>query len=98
MRCSGFEIRKVSTYKNSLNSVMTKECKVPVFLNSRMRLQAIEDAIVSFRIKNYNELSDNKQFCVIPNPKSVSVLLNILDIPITLQRGGITRIHLAGEN
>ena len=55
-------------------------------------------------MKNYNELSDNKQVCIVPNPKSqsaavlgrsfsitksglcVSVLLNTLDIPITIQR------------
>ena len=56
-------------------------------------------------MKNYNELSDNNQICIVPNPNSqsaavlgrsfsvtnndlcVSVLLNILDIPITIQRG-----------
>ena len=56
------------------------------------------------RMKNYNELSDNKQVCIVPNPNSqsaailvksfsitksglcVSVLLNTLDIPITIQR------------
>ena len=55
-------------------------------------------------MKNYNELSDNKQVCIVPNPKSqsaailgrsfsvtkngvcVSVLLNTLDIPVTIQR------------
>ena len=58
-----------------------------------------------FGMKNYNELSDNKQVCIVPNPNSqsaaalgrsfsitksglcVSVLLNTLDIPITIQRG-----------
>ena len=56
-------------------------------------------------MKNYNELSDNKQVCIVLNPNSqnaavlgrsfsitksglcVSVLLNALDIPITIQRG-----------
>ena len=70
-----------------------------------MRLKANEAAIVSLRMKNYNELSDNKQVCIVPNPNSqsaavlgrsfsitksglcVSVLLNTLDIPITIQRG-----------
>ena len=55
-------------------------------------------------MKNYNELSDNKQVCIVPNPNSqsaiilgrsfsitksglcVSVVLNTLDIPITIQR------------
>ena len=62
-------------------------------------------AIVSLQMKKYNELSDNKQVCIVPNPNSqsaailgrsflitknglcVSVLLNTLDIPITIQRG-----------
>ena len=70
-----------------------------------MRLKANEAAIVSLRMKNYHELSDNKQVCIVPNPNSqnsavlgrsfsitksgicVSVLLNTLDIPITIQRG-----------
>ena len=70
-----------------------------------MRLKANEAAIVCLRMKNYNELSDNKQVCIVPNPNSqsaaflgtsfsitksglcVSVLLNTLDIPITIQRG-----------
>ena len=55
-------------------------------------------------MKNYNELSDNKQVCIVPNPNCQSaavlgrsfsitksglcviVLLNTLDIPITIQR------------
>ena len=87
-----------------VNLIMTNENKAPVFLR-RVRLKANEAAIVSLRMKNYNELSDNKQVCIVPNPNSqsaavlgrsfsitksglcVSVLLNILDIPITIQRG-----------
>ena len=56
-------------------------------------------------MKNYNDLGDNKQVCIVPNPKiqgadflgrffsitksglCVSVLLNTLDILITIQRG-----------
>ena len=71
-----------------------------------MRLKATEAAIVSLRLKNYNELSDNKQVYIVPNPNSqsaavlgkpfsitksglcVGVLLNTLDMPITIQRGG----------
>ena len=55
-------------------------------------------------MKSYNEVSDSKQVCIVPNPNSqsaavlgrsfsitksglcVSVLLNTLDIPITIQR------------
>ena len=87
-----------------VNLIMANENKAPVFLSRRVRLKANEAAIVSLRMKNYNELSDNKQVCIVPNPNSqsaavlgrsfsitksglcVSVLLNTLDIPITIQR------------
>ena len=87
-----------------VNLRMANENKAPVFLSRRVRLKANEAAIVSLRMKKYNELSDNKQVCIVPNPNSqsaavlgrsfsitksglcVSVLLNTLDIPITLQR------------
>ena len=88
-----------------VNLIMANENKAPVFLSRRVRLKANEAAIVSLRMKNYNELSDNKQVCIVPNPNSqsaavlgrsfsitksglcVSVLLNTLDTPITIQRG-----------
>ena len=87
-----------------INLIMANESKVPVFLSRRVRLKANEAAIVSLRMKNYNELSDSKQVCIVLNPNSqsaavlgrsfsitkyglcVSVLLNTLDIPITIQR------------
>ena len=88
-----------------VNLIIANENKAPVFLSKKVRLKANEAAIVSLRMKNYNELSDNKQVCIVPNPNSqsaavlgrsfsitksglcVSVLLNTLDIPITIPRG-----------
>ena len=88
-----------------VNLIMANENKAPVFLSRRVRLKANEAAIVRLRMKNHNELSDNKQVCIVPNPNSqsaavlgrsfsitksglcVSVLLNTLDMPITIQRG-----------
>ena len=85
--------------------IMANENKAPVFLSGRVSLKASEAPIVKLRMKNYNELSDNKQVCIVPNPNKqsaailgrsfsitksglcVSVLLNTLDIPITMQRG-----------
>ena len=51
------------------------ENKVPVVLNRRLRLKAKEAAIVNLRMKNYNELSNNKQVCVIPNLNSQSAAI-----------------------
>ena len=88
-----------------VNFIMANEVKAPVFLSRRVRVKANKAAIISLRMKNYNELSDDKLVCVVQNPNSqsaailersfsitksglcVSVLLNTLDIPITIQRG-----------
>ena len=103
-----FRIRNpdMSYSRKPVNLIIANENKPPVFLSRRVRLKANEAAIVSLRMKNYNELSDNKQVCIDPNSNSqkaavlgrsfsitksglcVSVLLNTLDIPITIQGGG----------
>ena len=88
-----------------VNLIMANKNKAPVLLSRRVRLKANEASIVGLRMKNYNELSDNKQVFMVPNPNSqsaailgksfsitksvlcVSVMLNTLDIPITIQRG-----------
>ena len=43
-----------------VNLIMANESKAPVFLSRRVRLKKNEAAIVGLRMKNYNELSDNK--------------------------------------
>ena len=69
-----------------VNFLMTKENKAPVFFSRRVRLKAKEAAIVSLRMKNYNELSEKKQVGIVPNPNSQSAAIlgrsmNTLDIP-----------------
>ena len=53
-----------------VNLMMTNGSKTPVILNRRVRSKVNEDATVSLKKKNYNELSDNKQVCIVPNPNS----------------------------
>ena len=55
-----------------VNLIMANENKAPVFLSRRVRLKANEAAIVGLRMKNYNELGENKQVCIVPNPNSRS--------------------------
>ena len=55
---------------NPVNLILAKENKAPVFLSRRVRLKANDAAIASFRMRNYNELSDNKQVCKVPSPNS----------------------------
>ena len=53
-----------------VNLIKANEIKAPVFLSRRVRLKPNETAIVSLRMKNYIELSDNKQACIVPNLNS----------------------------
>ena len=55
-----------------VNLIIADENKAAVFLRTRLRLKANEAAIVSLRMKNYNELSDNKQVCLLPIPNNQS--------------------------
>ena len=55
-----------------VNLIRANENKTPVFLSRRVRLKANEAAIVGLRMKNYNELSDKKQVCIVPTPNSQS--------------------------
>ena len=58
-----------------VNLIMANENKAPVFLSRRVRLRANEAAIVSLRMKKYNELGNNKQVCIEPNPYSQSAAI-----------------------
>ena len=52
-------------------------------------MKANEDAlIVSLRMKNYNELSDNKQVCVVLNPNSQSAV--ILGRSFSITKSGLS--------
>ena len=55
-----------------INLIMANENKAPVFLSRRFRLKANEAAKVNLRMQNYNELSENKQVRIVPNPNSQS--------------------------
>ena len=69
-----FRIRNLDR-KNVIKPViliMANENKAPVFLSRRVKLKANEATIVGLRMTNYNELSDNKQVCIVPNPNSQS--------------------------
>ena len=55
-----------------IDLIMANENRAPVFLSRRVRLKANEAARVNFRMKTYNELSENKQVRIVPNPISQS--------------------------
>ena len=71
-----------------MNLIMANENKASVFLSRRVRLKVNDAAIVNIRMKNYDELSDNKQVCRVPNPNSQKccyfwkILLNNQEWPL----------------
>ena len=73
-----------------LNLIMANENKVPVFLNRRVRLEANEAAIVGLRMKNFNEVSDSKQVCIVPNPNSQSAAVLGRSFSITKSGLGVS--------
>ena len=70
-----------------VNLIMANENKAPVYLSRRVKLKAIEATIVSLRMKNYDELSDNKQVCIVPNPNSQSAA--ILERSFLITKSGL---------
>ena len=70
-----------------VNLMMANENNSPVFLSMMARLKAKMAAIVSLRMKNYNELSDNKQVSIVPNPNSQSAA--ILGRSFSITKSGI---------
>ena len=62
--------------KNSINRIITDENKVPIFLDRKVKLQPGQAIVATFRIRNFNSLSDSQEVCLVTNPNSqVSVNL-----------------------
>ena len=67
--------------------ILTQECKALVFLSRRVKLKANEAAIVSLKMKNYNQRSDNKQVCVVPKPNGQTAA--ILERSLSITKSGL---------
>ena len=62
---------------------MANENKGPVLLSGNVRLKANKAAIESLRMKNYYELTDNEQVCIVLNPNSQSAAILGISFSIT---------------
>ena len=58
--------------KKPNNKILINQAKVPIFLNRKVRLKPHQIGIAIFRMRNLNELSNDKQLCLVPNPNSKS--------------------------
>ena len=62
--------------KKPINKILTDQTKVSIFLYRKLRLKPHQAVIATFRMRNLNELSNDRQVCLVPNPngKSSAVL------------------------
>ena len=58
--------------KKPINKILINREKVPIFLDRKVRLKPHQAVISTFRMRNSNELSYNRQLSLVPNPNSKS--------------------------
>ena len=58
--------------KKPLNKILINQAKVPIFLDRKVRLKPNRAVVATFRMRNLNELSNDRQVCLVPNPNSKS--------------------------
>ena len=58
--------------KKPLNKILINQAKVPIFLDRKVRLKPNQAVVATFRMRNLNELSNERQVCLVPNPNSKS--------------------------
>ena len=73
--------------KKPLNKILINQAKVPIFLDQKVRLKPNQDVVATFRMRNLNELSNDRQVCRVPNPNSKSSA--ILGRSFSLTQSGV---------
>ena len=58
--------------KKPLNKILINQAKVPIFLDRKVRLKPNQAVKATFRMRNLNELSNDRHECLVPNPNSKS--------------------------
>ena len=56
--------------KKPLNKILISQAMVPIFLYRKVRLKPNQAVVATFRMRNLNELSNDRQVCLVPNPNS----------------------------
>ena len=73
--------------KKPLNKILINQAKVPIFLDRKVRLKPNQAVVATFRRRNLNELSKDRQVCLVPNANSKSSA--ILGRSFSLTRSGL---------
>ena len=58
--------------KKPLNNILINQAEVPISLDRKNRLKPNQAVVATFRMRNLNELSNDRQVCLVPNPNSKS--------------------------
>ena len=58
--------------KKPLNKILINQAKVPIFLDRKVRLKPNQAVVATFRMRSFNELSNDRQVCLVPNPNNKS--------------------------
>ena len=58
--------------KRPLNKILINQAKLAIFLDRKFRLKPNQAVVATFRMRNLNELSNDRQVCLVPNPNSKS--------------------------
>ena len=58
--------------KKPLNKILINQAKVPIFLDRKVRFKPNQAVVATLRTRNLNELSNERQVCLVPNPNSKS--------------------------
>ena len=61
--------------KKLLNKILINQAKVPIFLDRKVRLKPNQVVVATFRMRNLNELSNDRQVCLVSNPNSKSLTI-----------------------
>ena len=69
------------------NKILINQTKVLIFLDRKVRLQPNQAMVATFRMRNLNELSNDRQVCLVPNPNSKSAA--ILGRSFSLTQSGL---------
>ena len=65
---------------------------MPIFLNRKVRLKPNQAVVATFRMRNLNELSNDKQVCLVPNKNSknsINSVKAILGRSFSLTQSGL---------
>ena len=56
--------------KKLLNKILINQAKLSIFLDRKIRLKPNQAVLATFRMRNLNALRNDRQVCLLPNPKS----------------------------